>query len=81
MAEQKEGAAAKVRSAAAKIKDEVKDEVKSVKEEIWVLERNFGLIIDRVHKFWEQGTEISAVKEVELLALLRRFGASLKLKK
>ncbi len=60
---------------------DVAEEVGHVRQEIYVFERNFGLIIDRVHKFWAQGAEVLAEEEAELLALLRRHGAPLALKK
>lgn len=62
-------------------KPEALEEIGHVRQEIYVFERNFGVIINRVHKFWEKGAEIVAEEEAELLALLRRHGAPIALKK
>lgn len=47
---------------------------------VYVLEENFGRIINRAHRFWERGSEFNAEKDAELIALFHREGAKLKLK-
>ncbi|MDE2097778.1 MAG: hypothetical protein KGL39_11055 [Patescibacteria group bacterium] len=52
-----------------------------VKQEIFVLEKNFGAIIGGVHRFWEKGTEFIKEEESELVSFFHRTGAPIVLKK
>jgi pyruvate/2-oxoglutarate dehydrogenase complex dihydrolipoamide acyltransferase (E2) component len=48
--------------------------------ETYVLEKNFGSIVNGVHKFWEAGKEFIATEEADLISFFHRAGASIKLK-
>lgn len=51
------------------------------KEEIYVLEKNFGAIINGVHRFWEKGSEFVKKEEGDLISFFHRNGAPISLKK
>ena len=48
---------------------------------VYVLEKNFGYIEGREHKFIEAGTELSESEDAAMLAKLHQLGANLALKK
>ncbi|MHB1023343.1 MAG: hypothetical protein ACYC0Z_13130 [Acidobacteriaceae bacterium] len=60
---------------------EIVSKKKTVKSEIYVLEKNFGAIIERVHQFWEKGEEFIVGKDDEMIAFFHRAGAAIKPKK
>lgn len=60
---------------------EIVSKKKTVKSEIYVLEKNFGALVDRAHLFWEKGKEFVVGVDDELIAFFHRAGAAIKPKK
>ncbi len=44
---------------------------------VFVLNKSFGAIVARQHKFWAEGTEFEAGKDDAVISLLARSGADL----
>ena len=55
-------------------------EQKQPEPAVYVLEANFGAIVNRVHHFWEAGREFVEKEDAELIAFLHREGAKIKRK-